>query len=127
MTALPPSISEYVLHLTMEQQLPAFFVLDQEGRLCEWGGRPERYGISPLNQEPDAELFPFLHGIVPLGDEPVFFPCVETAPNVFADIHVFHREGKNWVLLLDVSADALRQQQMQQRLNEIALQRKPGN
>lgn len=131
MVELPSSISEYLLHLTIEHRSPAFLVIEPNGRAM-WGGNLALYGIGDLSLEtPIQEQLLVLEGILPVKDSPVYFPCIEITQGVFADIHVFQKEGKTWVLLLNATKEAERQSLMQQKWNELSLQlnskAKPGN
>jgi signal transduction histidine kinase len=51
----------------------------------------------------------------------MYFPCVETVSGTFADIHIFPRAERDWVLLLDATADEAQRRLLQQKVNDLSL------
>lgn len=125
MSNFPQSILEFMLHLTVEHRTPAYLAIDEAGQVHHVGGNLARYGLSTLDPDhPIQEQLLFLEGILPQNETPVFFPCVETHPGVFADIHIFQREALMWVLLLDTTREANWQREVQQKLNDLSRQQR---
>lgn len=123
MSNLPSPIREFILALTDETLSPAFFLLTEEGKLIEWGGDLDAYGIKNLKRNADvSEHVSFLIGLLPLGSDSVFLPHIQTTVNVFADVYLFKRDQGTWVLLLDATADTARRLQLQQKLYDSRLQ-----
>lgn len=58
---------------------------------------------------------------MPLEESPLCLPCIETAPGVFADIHLFSAEDGTWVLLLDTTAEEAQRRILQQKVNDLSL------
>ena len=123
MRDLPLPIRDFILALTDDMLSPAYLLVTEDGRLIEWGGELESYGIEELRENLDvSEHIPFLIGVLPLGANSLFLPHVQTKPDVFADVYLFSREQGTWVLLLDSTAQAAQRQSMQQKLYDSRLQ-----
>jgi two-component system cell cycle sensor histidine kinase/response regulator CckA len=54
-----------------------------------------------------AEYLPFLHGLLPADPEPLTLSAIEIEADRFSDLHVFSSGRRNWVLLLDSTAENL--------------------
>jgi hypothetical protein len=123
MRDLPVPIRDFILTLTDDMLSPAYLLVTEDGRLIQWGGELESYGIEELRENLDvSEHIPFLIGVLPLGANSIFLPHVQTKPDVFADVYLFSREQGTWVLLLDSTAQAGQRQNMQQKLYDSRLQ-----
>src|SRR5215510_11360932 len=115
MANLPASVLDYLNHLASEQRSPAYFLSDREGILVEWGGAVELYGVSDLQAGgPIGEQIFFLEGLLPLGDERLTLPCLQTDSGRPADLHIFQTREGDCALLLDASAEELQQRLTQQ-------------
>ncbi|MDM8551137.1 adenylate/guanylate cyclase domain-containing protein [Desulfobacterales bacterium HSG2] len=124
MPDIAPPILEYVYDLTIKDRSPAFLLLKQDGRIQEWGGKLETYGIRSIKEgDPIEEHVLILDGFFPLDEERVHLPCVETEAGVSADIHIFQGEKGYWILFLDATMEEARQSVLQQRMNELCLLR----
>jgi hypothetical protein len=62
-----------------------------------------------------------LAGLFPFDRSPLYISCIETASGRFADFHIFPADAGVWVLLLDVTADAVQRRLLQQKANEMVL------
>jgi signal transduction histidine kinase len=122
MADLPISVLDYMNHLASEQGSPAYFLSDSEGRLVNWGGAVELYGVSNLQTGAAiSEQIFFLEGLLPLGGERLTLPCLQMNSGRPADLHLFPTPEGDCALLLDASAQEAQQRLMQQKGNELSL------
>ena len=122
MADLPAPIREFIDGLTDDLLAPAYLLVTDAGRLSEWGGALESYGISGLEKNIHVgDHLLFLAGLLPLGAAGVFLPNVQTNPGVFADVYLFRRVQSSWVLLLDATESVKKRQVLQQRTYDISL------
>ena len=54
MPELPAPVVAYILGLVTDARAPAYLLVEPSGRLGEWGGALETYGISRLEKGRDA-------------------------------------------------------------------------
>ncbi|MDQ3585669.1 MAG: PAS domain S-box protein [Acidobacteriota bacterium] len=128
MSELPTAIRDFILTVTADTRLPAYLRVDGAGRLTDWGGEAETYGLVNLQKGVDVgEQVFFLAGLLPL-ENSVFLPDVKTDSGMYADAYLF-RDGDRkigdetaWVLLLDATANASKRQRMQQRAYDLTFQ-----
>src|SRR5262245_2738033 len=122
MPDLPTPVQAYVHKRLLAPRAPAYLLIRQDGRLAAWGGELAMYGITDLQPGSAAEQqVPALAGLFPFDNMPLYIPCIETASGLFADFHVFPADAGAWVLLLDVTADAVQRRLLQQKANEMIL------
>ncbi|MBD0345230.1 MAG: adenylate/guanylate cyclase domain-containing protein [Coleofasciculus sp. Co-bin14] len=122
MLDLPRPVLEYLYALTVGIRSPAYLLIQKNGRLLDWGGNLEVYGITNLQKGEIVEekLF-FLQGLLPIDSSPLFLSCVKTEDEMSADIHIFPGDEGDWVLLLDATWDEIQQSVVQQKGNELSL------
>lgn len=124
MVDLPRPVLDYLHAITVESRSLAYLLIEKEGRLSDWGGNLDAYGIVNLQKgEFIEEKVFFLQGLLPLEGSPLFLPCMKTGYGLSTDIHIFPGEEGDWVLLLDATSDEIRQQVVQQKGNELSLVR----
>ncbi len=128
MSELPTPIRDFILTLTADTRSPAYLRVDGAGRLIDWGGEMETYGLANLHKGADVgEQVFFIAGLLPL-DNNVFLPDVKTDSGLYADLYLFRDDDTEsddkaaWVLLLDSTANAAKRQRMQQRTYDLSLQ-----
>lgn len=128
MTELPTSIRDFILTVTADTRLPAYLRVDGAGRLTDWGGEAETYGLAHLQKGVDVgEQVFFVAGLLPL-ENSVFLPDVKTDSGMYADVYLFRDGDKKigdetaWVLFLDATAHAAKRQRMQQRTYDLTFQ-----
>ena len=94
-------------------------MVSHQGLVVSKGGNLSRYGLEDLHEgAPVTEHAYFLEGILPL-DEPVLdLSRVETAAGTFADIHLFHVEEGDCILLLDGSREVAELAETEQALRQ---------
>ena len=125
MRNLPLPISDFILSLTDDMLSPAYMLVTENGRLIEWGGDLESYGVKDLEKNlVVSEHIPFLVGVLPIGINSLFLPHVQTKPDVFAfaDVYLFNREQGTWILFLDSTSETAQRHTMQQKLYDSKLQ-----
>jgi signal transduction histidine kinase len=122
MFKLPTVVADYLQTVVVEYRLPAYMLVDKEGRLVDWGGRLELYGISQLCKgDQITERVYFLEGLLPVENSPIYLPYIKTESGLVADLHLFSDSSGDWALLLDATEDARQRQIMQQKGNELSL------
>jgi class 3 adenylate cyclase len=123
MPELPSPILDYVVSLVRTDRFPAYLYLDESGRLLDWGGSLEVYGLCDLKggESIGKQVF-FLEGLLPLTSDLVL-PRVKTEGGRSAEIHIFRRSGQVWVLLMDATAAEAQTARAQQKAHELSLLR----
>ena len=120
MANLPQELVHHFLVATLPARSPAYFFVTANNQVSRWGGDIDLYGLDLSSGH--ALQIDFLAGIFPLRQqETLLLPCVETAPGVFADVHIFPVAEGNWVLLLDATEDERRRRTLQQQVNGLSL------
>ncbi len=116
---LPRPIREYLAASTVEGRSPAYLMAGKDGRLLDWDGETELYGIECLHKgERIADRVPLLQGLLPLGNSPVFLECVRTESGLVTDVHLFEGTDGDWILLLDATKKEILHRVAQQKRNE---------
>jgi class 3 adenylate cyclase len=124
MLDLPSPVLNYIQALTVENRSPAYLLVEKDGRLSDWGGKLEAYGVNDLQKgEYVGKQVFFLEGLFPLNGSPIFIPCMKTEYGLSADVHLVPGEEKDWVLLLDATLEEIQHRLMQQKGNELNLLR----
>ena len=122
MSNLPTQINEFMLKLMGDTRSPAYLLVNDKGRLLEWGGNLAVYGIHDLEKEMNAgEQVLFLEGMLPLETSPTFLPYMKTESGLYADVYLLREEAGTWVLFLDATFDARKREAIQQRANDLSL------
>ena len=119
---LPQPIREFIDVLNDENLAPAYLLVNEDAELLEWGGDLAAYNVTGLQTGLNAsEHVPFLSGILPLEGQNIVLPRVQTRPGVYADVYVFKRAARVWILLIDATAEARRRAKLQQKTYDTAL------
>ncbi|MEP7273710.1 MAG: HAMP domain-containing sensor histidine kinase [Acidobacteriota bacterium] len=123
MDVFPSPVVTYLRGLVLEHRRPAFLLATPEGRLIVAGGDLSHYGLESLAVGDDlGERLLFLAGLFPLSpDRARVLECIQTEKCPPIDVHLFHDDDGDWVILLDASEAESRQRQMQQKGNELSL------
>ena len=120
----PPSITAYLLNRTAGQRHLAYFLLDDNGHVVQWGGALEHYRIqTPCIGMPVSELLTCTEGLLPMVSDKLLIECVELPSQAVVDVHLFSTNGQLWLLLMDASEKAEHQRLLQQKANELVLMR----
>jgi class 3 adenylate cyclase len=124
MSELPAPVLAYIEEHLKDRFRAAYLGVDRDGRVREWGGPLEEYGIqNPSPGVPATELAPFLEGALPVGEEPFVLPTIQTELDRWVDVHLVPGETHDWVVLLDCTSESSSRQLMQQHGNELSLVR----
>lgn len=124
MSKLPELVDSYLKARCVGIRSPAYLRIDPGGILIEWGGECERYGLDDLScGVPATDRVDFLAGLLPLPGASLTLPLVATSSDARADIHLFPHAGDCWVVLLDASATAREQRELQQKAHDLDLLR----
>lgn len=122
MADLPAVVREFLNNLFISDSQPAYLLVDKTGVLTSWGGRLDNYGVQHLKSgEPINEQLYFLEGLLPLEQEQLMLPCMQTDSGRPADLHLFSTPEGDCVLLLDATTKEQQQRSMQQKGNELSL------
>lgn len=118
---IPFSIARYIRSVWMSRTSVAYLLLNNEGRLLEYGGMLEHYGLKNLHTGMGAvEQIGFLEGMLPL-EKPEVLEFLRMDTGHTAHIHLVPYENGIWVILFDATSEHDKQQRTQQRLNELSL------
>ncbi len=121
----PSAVADSLQSLCIEERRPAYLVIGADAVLAGSGGDLAHYGADNLSPSlPVVEQLDYLAGILPLDGESLILPCLQTAPDVYADLHCFPSEDGDCVVLLDATPMALQRQALQQNTNELLLLRR---
>ncbi len=122
MSTFPPRVLTFLQEQAIDAQAPAFLLLADDGRMLDWGGALEAYGIRDPERGVDAvERVPLLQGILPLRTPRESVPLVETDAGVVADVDVFRDADGTWVVLRNVTGAVERERALQQSRNAMQL------
>jgi PAS domain S-box-containing protein len=122
MLNLPSPVSDFMLKIVHDTRSPAFLLVQDNGRLSEWGGNLAVYGIRDLEKDQNAaEQVFFLEGMLPLETSPTFLPYMKTESGLYADIYLVRGDEGNWVLFMDATFDARKRKAIQQKANDLSL------
>lgn len=123
--ALPEVVVNYLSQIVEKNKSLAYLKIDSQGLISLLGGDWVIYGVADLEKGQTAEdkLF-FLSGLLPLPEEKILLPQVKLDSEVSADVHIFSLDNQEtWVILLSVAEEELKQQIMQQKINDLSLLR----
>ena len=121
---VPKPIAEKLNEICVKSRSPAFICI-RDGFPIEHGGDLARYGVSEPNPAlPVGHQIDYLEGMLPLNGETLEIPCVQTNPDVYADLLLFPGPDADCVLFLDATQHAHRMFDFQQNANELTLLRR---
>lgn len=124
MDPFPSQILKYLLKRTLRDHSVAYLRLLPDLTLQQSGGWTAHYGLDAIDtRRPLQEQLPMLVGLMPMEQERLILPAVETAAGIPADIHLIRDEGGYWVVFLDARPETDIRKQMQQKSNELSLLR----
>jgi signal transduction histidine kinase/ActR/RegA family two-component response regulator len=115
----PAEVVEYLQKWILTTRLPGFLVSDPQVRLVSSGGDLSHFGLGDLRvgESPLTQAY-FLEGLLPIAGAQSVLCRVETAPGIFADIHLFPTAQGDCVLLLDSSSEVVERSQIEQALRQ---------
>jgi len=125
MQELIKPVQDYLNKLIAQQLSPAYLLTKDNGELLDAGGALDFFGLSDLIAGNIlSEHLLAMEGIFPLGKEQLHLPLMRMENGKTADMHFFPDPNGIWILFLDASQDAGRQELLQQKANELALLRR---
>lgn len=117
-----------MLALSVTKRSAAFCFVDANNCVRSLAGNLVIYGLGDLKEgQCVVDRLPFLHCVSAKNREPVFFPSIEIAQGVFADVHIIRSEAGIWVVFLDTTAETEQLRLMRHRVNEANLQLEEAN
>lgn len=121
---VPAAVSDYLVAITIQNRSLAYLRITLTGYVISAGGELATYGLATVGAGEYAgdRLF-FLEGFFPLAEASEILPSVHTEQGRIIDIHLIAEDTEGWVVLLDTTADARRQQRLQQKGNDLSLLR----
>lgn len=124
MSLLPDALLNYLGQLVNQEHTLAYLRVDKQGCISLLGGDWQAYGVEQLQigDLVEEKLF-FLCGLLPLEEEKLLLPKVKIESGLSADVHIFSDDDADWVLLLSVAEEDIKQQLMQQKINDLSLLR----
>ncbi|MEM7725451.1 MAG: hypothetical protein AAF208_03650 [Cyanobacteria bacterium P01_A01_bin.45] len=118
----PDFISVRLINFLIEKRSLAYLIVDKNGYLSTWGGKLSVYGLKNLDKSKLAQKqIYFLTGLLPLGSESIYIPCLKISHGICADLYLFPSDIGDWILLLDVTEHYKCIVSLQQMVNEKAL------
>ena len=121
----PHPVLDQLQHLCVRERSPAYILVGRDGKLADWGGFCDNYGLTSLERDkPAADQIDCLAGVLPLSGTATHLPFVDLTADVTADLYFVSGEEGDWVLFLDSSVEARRIEKLQQSGNELALYRR---
>ena len=123
--SLPAPVADVLYHHVVGARPIGLLQLDLDFRLLSLQGELESFGFGdletglPLDQQVD-----FLAGMLDPDACPLELPFVQMPSGISTDVHVFRKNGRLWVLLVGVEDRNLRQQSVQQKVNDLSLSQK---
>ena len=124
MFRLPSPIQNALIDLTYGGRSVAFLEIDLEGRLESAGGDTEVFGLDHLAKGDLVEdKVDCLAGVVSPEVAPIELPFMETPSQAPAHVHIFEQNGHIWVLMLDAREEKDQRQAIQQKVNDLSLEK----
>ncbi|MCK5877357.1 MAG: response regulator [Candidatus Marithrix sp.] len=121
MTNIPTNVIGYIQSIWMADTILTYLHVDTQGRLVDWGGYPQHYGLTNLTKDQLViEQVDFLDGFLDITHTEVL-QYLNIGGNRCINAHIVPLEDGIYVLLFDVTADHDQQQKMQQQVNELSI------
>ncbi len=117
---LPFEIARKLRQLATDRLRPLVLIIDRNMRLSAWSGDAEFYGFPAINVGDDAQqTFDFLTGVD--SKEAFDLPFVAMPNGLYAHVDIIPGGQYLYAVLMDSSEEHARQQELQQKANELAL------
>lgn len=124
---LAPAVVDYLVAIATKESF-AYFHISPDGRLLGWGGELDRYPLQILNPgDPIETHLGFLAGFLPMATPREVLPKIHIATDLIVDVHLIRGTKEGWVLLIETTAILKKQQQLQQKGNDLNLLRHQYN
>ncbi|OHD09799.1 MAG: hypothetical protein A2086_12770 [Spirochaetes bacterium GWD1_27_9] len=124
MSNLKKTIVDYICDLTIKNRSSSHILITADGKIKEWGGDLELYGIYDLNIDDNIEeKITFLYGFFPLTEESLILSCIKSDSGISTDVHIFHINDDILILFLDATEKENQNIIFQQKANDLSLLR----
>lgn len=123
--SLPEPVADALYQHVVGARPIGLLELDLDFRLLSRQGELECFGFGDLEYGlPIDGQIDFLAGMLDAGACPLELPFVQMPSGISTDVHIFRKNGRVWILLVGVEDRNLRQQSVQQKVNDLSLSRK---
>ncbi|HHB92987.1 MAG TPA: response regulator [Thioploca sp.] len=121
MANIPASVVRYIQSMWMAEMILTYLHVDIQGRLIDWGGYPQHYGLIDLTKDKlVVEQVNFLDGFLDITHTEVL-QYLNIGGSRYINVHIVPLDGSIYVLLFDVTDEHNKQQKMQQQVNELSI------
>ena len=121
---VPPAVSDYLVAIAIQNRSLAYLHVTLSGHIISAGGELATYGLAAVEaEEYVGDRLLFLEEFFPLAEGAEVLPSIQIDEDRIVDIHLIATATEGWIVLLDITADAQRQQQLQQKGNDLSLLR----
>lgn len=118
----PQPIVEDLIELSLRDRQIAYLELSYPGVLVSQGGELEVFGLDSLEIGSEVEYqVDFLTGLIEPESLPLYLPFIDTPSGETADIHLFTKRERVWVLLMHTGEKKKHHQAIQQNINDLKL------
>lgn len=115
----PDAIRQYAVEYLRSLD-GAWFAVDEEERVVKCGGVLARYHLDHVGPgSAIVDCFPAVQGFLPATPEPFVIAALELGSNLYCDLHLFHRDGMSWVLILDSTRSNVLREKTETELRAI--------
>ena len=122
MSDFPVPIAEDLIELSLRDRQIAYLELDNRGILVSLGGELDIFGLMGLKVglliDKQVDLFT---GLISSESLPIYLPFMETPSGESADIHLFEKEDRFWILLMHTGEKRKHHQAIQQSVYDLRL------
>jgi len=120
---LPSAIVNDLIKLSLRDREIAYLEIDLQGMLLQCDGELLIFGLDHLKTgQPAESQWGLLTGLLDAEALPLYLPFVQTSHSVTADIHVFKRDERIWVLMMSTEEKRRYHQAFQQNVYDLRLQ-----
>jgi signal transduction histidine kinase/CheY-like chemotaxis protein len=116
------SILEKICSRVFKDAKLTYFILDDTGRLLQWGGDLRVLNMSaPGKDSHIADALLFMEGILPLTESDMEFSCIKMSGDLCVDALVFEIEKGYGLIVWDATTKEAYLTETQQKCNELSL------
>ena len=122
MNDFPVPIVEDLIELSLRDRQIAYLEIDHRGILLSQGGELHIFGLTELEVglliDQQVDLFT---GLISSESLPIYLPFMEAPSGESADIHLFEKDNKIWILLMHTGEKKKHHQAIQQKVYDLRL------
>ena len=124
MPEFPLPIVDYMCAHLWGEKTPAYFLMDKQGKVLDWGGALGALRMVPPKPGQDiADILLFMEGLLPLDKPSLQLPYVKMKPDISVDVHLFRTAEGYGLLLVDATCRETDLTRFQQKAHELVLLR----